>query len=159
MNRRVLGKILKGHSAVRERVTALRSQSHICLDPQPVSTIYRAPGKGLYMVARNFCLSMPGCCLSKYTYLFRGLCKYMAAHGVKMWFKTASYVMFQIPMSFCPKSTAAIVIRQTKEQIQALLEHRSECPVPPSSGDSGGHPSSPFAANIHDIILGSFVVR
>ena len=32
------------------------------------------PGKGLYLVARNFCLALPGCCLAKHTYLFRGLC-------------------------------------------------------------------------------------
>ena len=35
---------------------------------------YRAPGKGLYVVARNFCLALPGCCLANRAYLFRGLC-------------------------------------------------------------------------------------
>ena len=35
---------------------------------------YRAPGEGLYGVARDFCLALPGCCLAKHGYLLRGLC-------------------------------------------------------------------------------------
>ena len=31
--------------------------------------MYRAPGKGLYVVVRNFCLALPGCCLAKHAYL------------------------------------------------------------------------------------------
>ena len=35
----------------------------------------RAPGKGLYVVARNFYLALTGCGSAKHAYLFRSLCK------------------------------------------------------------------------------------
>ena len=37
-----------------------------------IAEIYRAPGKSLYMVARNFCLALPGSSLAKQTYFFGG---------------------------------------------------------------------------------------
>ena len=46
------------------------------------------PGKGLCVVARNFCLALPrlpGCCLAKHAYLFRCLCTTarMYVHGAR----------------------------------------------------------------------------
>ena len=35
---------------------------------------FRAPGKGLYVVVKNFCMALPGCCLAERACLFRGLC-------------------------------------------------------------------------------------
>ena len=35
---------------------------------------YRAAKKSLYVVARNFCLALPGCCLAKHTKTFSQLC-------------------------------------------------------------------------------------
>ena len=35
---------------------------------------YWAPRKVLNVVARNFCLALPGCCLAKHAYHFWGLC-------------------------------------------------------------------------------------
>ena len=38
------------------------------------SFLYKAPGKSLYVVARIFCLDLPGSCLAKHAYFFRGPC-------------------------------------------------------------------------------------
>ena len=38
------------------------------------SVCCRVPGKGLYVVANNFCVALPGCCLAKRACLFQGLC-------------------------------------------------------------------------------------
>ena len=46
--------------------------------------MYRAPGKSLYMVARNFCLALPGCCLAKHAYFFRGPCIHVPCLRIRM---------------------------------------------------------------------------
>ena len=52
----------------------------IIVKPRPFTlgfqkcAFYRAPGKSLYVVARSFCLVMPGSCLAKQTYFFGGHC-------------------------------------------------------------------------------------